>query len=89
MGIIVAYLLFALTTGLTATYELFYPIIRELEVLNPEDVLVQYKWLSLVTATLGAMLFAPVFIGIVLTPSLAEAFRNGLVNMAVLTPEKI
>ena len=89
MELIIFYFLFAATTGIWATYELFNPIIEELRILNPNDLLVQNKWLSLLTMACIATLFAPIFIGIVLTPGLSAGFKETMLNMVTAEPEKI
>jgi len=89
MELIIFYFLFAATTGIWATYELFNPLIEELKILNPNDLLVQNKWLSLFTMACIATLFAPIFIGIVLTPGLCTGFKDTLLKQIADQPEKI
>jgi hypothetical protein len=89
MELIIFYFLFAATTGIWATYELFNPILEELKILNPEDLLVQNRWLSLMTMACIATLFAPLFIGIVLTPGLSASFKETMLDMVTTQPEKI
>ena len=89
MELIIFYFLFAATTGIWATYELFNPLIEELKILNPNDLLVQNKWLSLLTMACIATLFAPIFIGIVLTPGLCTGFKDTLLKQIADQPEKI
>lgn len=89
MELIIFYFLFAATTGIWATYELFNPILEELKILNPEDLLVQNRWLSLMTMACIATLFAPLFIGIVLTPGLSASFKETMLDMVTTQLEKI
>ena len=78
MDVIWMYGLFALTTAICAHYELIAPVMRELEVLAPEDDLVQSKWISHITMFLMSILFAPVVIVPALVPSAGNWFREAL-----------
>jgi hypothetical protein len=89
MELILFYFLFALTTGIWAAYELFNPILEELKVLNPNDLLVQNKWISMFTMICIATLFAPIFVGLVLTPGLSNSFKETMLDMVAAEPEKI
>jgi hypothetical protein len=89
MELILFYFLLAVTTGIWAGYELFLPIIEELKVLNPDDLLVQNKWTGIFVMVCIATFFAPVFIGIVLTPGLSESFKKTMLDMVTAEPEKI
>ena len=89
MELIYIYILFAVTTGIWSAYELFSPILAELSITNPEDILVKNKWLTMVTMAGLAALFAPIFIGLVMTPGMSEAFKDTLIKQVSEQPEKI
>lgn len=74
------YALFAVTTSLAAMYELFVPALNEVELRNPENNIVEYRWLSLVTFFLLALLAAPLILPSCLVPGLSERFRSTLVE---------
>lgn len=87
MGVISIYLIIALTTAISAQYELFLPILKELEILNPDDLLVQSKKTALVTFFLASLALAPVFMVIILVPGLSKWFHEKMLD--TLTAQEI
>lgn len=83
MGVIATYLLICLTTAITAAYELYLPVMRQLEVLNPNNVLVQNKIITYITMFLATILFTPAILLIVIIPSWGESFRQSMVKSLV------
>lgn len=83
------YLLFAATTAFTAMYELFIPVLREYAALEPEDNLVQYKYISYFSMFLLSLITAPLILPIALIPSLSVWFKKALLDNLVATPAKI
>lgn len=80
MTFITCYLLIAATTGIAAVYELFYPAVQTLELVNPDNLIVQQKSLSLFVMGLMAMLFMPVVLPVILVPSWTSTALDSLVR---------
>lgn len=80
MDILTWYLLFAVTTSLASMYELFIPVLSELEHLYPENNIVQYKWLSYFTFFMLTLLLAPLVLPSCLVPSVGEKFKAALLQ---------
>ena len=78
MTVISFYMLCAVTTGLVAVYELFWPVISSLRVTHPELMVVQYWKTSLVTFFLMSVLIAPLVIASCVVPSMGARFRSAL-----------
>jgi hypothetical protein len=78
MSFIAFYCLFALTTALSALYEVFWPVIKEIKNKHPKTMIGENWRTGLFTLFFGAVLFAPAIIVIVLVPSLSEKFRTTL-----------
>jgi hypothetical protein len=78
MGLIEWYCLFALATALTSYYELFNPVLQQLEVAQPENNLVTTKFLSFVIFVGGAFLIAPLLVLPCIHPKSGETFRKAL-----------
>ena len=89
MSILVWYLLFALTTAFTAMYELFLPILREYALLEPEDNIVQNKYLTYFVLFISSLIFAPLLFPIVLIPAMSTWFKKSMLDTLVLEPSKI
>ena len=79
MDVILPYLLFAVTTGLVSLYELINPVLRELAVTDPDNVVLQNKTISYITFTLMGILCAPILFVPCVFPSIGERFRSALV----------
>lgn len=78
MGVIGWYCLFALATALTSWYELFNPVLQQLEVAQPKNNLVTTKFLSFVIFVGAAFLTAPLLVLPCLHPKSGEVFRKSL-----------
>ncbi len=80
MPVLQWYLLFALTTGIVSYFELFKPVLEEIELNNPNDMILQAGWLGkLVLIGLG-IVFAPFFIFPCLIPSIGKVVKEGLLS---------
>lgn len=80
MEVILWYFLFASTTSFAALYEIVGPVLRELEVHNPEDNMIQNKYLSYFVFFGMGLLFAPLLLLPCLVPSVGESFRLTLLK---------
>lgn len=77
---ILLYVLFALTTGIVALYELVIPVMWELAILEPEDVVVKAKYTSYITFFIMSVLTAPILIFPCIIPSIGDRFRYALLE---------
>lgn len=77
------YGIFALTTALVAMYELVGPVLKEVELLNPEDQLIDNKLLSYAVFFGMSVLCAPFLIIACLVPTAGETFRRVLLQSLV------
>lgn len=82
MGVAEAYILFMLSVGLLACYELMYSTMRHLAALGrKDDILNQNKTISyLVMFCIGAV-FAPLVAVIILVPKLNEIAVTAMVDI--------
>lgn len=87
MSLITAYAIFALTTALSALYELFWPVIKEVRITEPETMVARNWRVATFSLVVGALILAPVMIWSVLVPSLSEKFRNRL-YVSLITEQK-
>ena len=78
MDFLSIYALFALTTALSALYELFWPVIKEVRITEPETMVARNWRVATVSLVLGGFILAPLLIWSVLVPSLNERFRSRL-----------
>jgi hypothetical protein len=78
MELIYWYVLFAVTTSVTALYELFVPVMRELESKKKRPSVLDYKWVAYLTLFTFTLLIAPAMLVICVVPSLGNVFRNTL-----------
>ena len=85
MGVITAYILFAMTTGIVAIYEIVSPVMGDLQILNPEHNMVEYKWISYSVFFLMFLVGAPLVFFSCIIPSWGTRFRESLLN-ALATP---
>lgn len=76
MELIGWYSLFAVSMGLTACYELFWPILASLNITHPELNVSQSRYLMLAIFFIGAVVLAPLNILPCLVPSLGARFRS-------------
>lgn len=83
MDLIYYYGLFALSTAIAAHYELILPVLREVEILEPEDSLIKNKVVTNITAFILSILSAPILIIPTIIPSAGETFRRTLVQELV------
>lgn len=70
MSIFLVYILFAVSVGLWACYELMWPVLKALSVERPDDVLVQNQLLAYVVMFSISTLTAPITVLSILVPSL-------------------
>lgn len=80
MGVISVYALVCLTTAIVALYELYFPVMRQLEILNPNNLMMQNKLISYSTMFLASILFTPVIFCAVIIPSWGESFRKSMLK---------
>jgi hypothetical protein len=78
MGLITWYCIFALATALTAYYELFNPVLQQLEIAQPGHDLVSTKYLSFFIFVGGAFIIAPLLVIPCVHPKSSETFRKAL-----------
>jgi hypothetical protein len=78
MTVLSFYLLCAVTTGLVAVYELFWPVISSLRITHPELMVVTHWRISVVTFFLMSVLIAPLIISSCVVPSMGARFRSAL-----------
>lgn len=76
MEILTWYFIFALATGLTASYELFWPVIKEINIKHSETKIGEHPYLSVFVATIIGTMLAPIVLPICIVPSAGHAFRN-------------
>lgn len=69
------YALFALTTGIVAVLEILNPVMM---LLDDQENIIQYKWISRFVFFLVATAFAPLFILACLVPEMGKRARIGL-----------
>lgn len=88
MGVIEWYVLFAITTTIAAYYEIIGPTIFQLEIIEPENNLIRYKFITLITVAVSIFVIAPLMLLPCLVPSMGERFRTALLN-SLLEGKKI
>lgn len=72
MGFFETYLLFMISVGIWSAIQLMYPAIEIMKVTDPEDVLVQNKFISYMVMFCIGALVAPFMVVIILTPKLYD-----------------
>lgn len=72
------YAIFAITTALVAGYELFWPVLKSLQLSHPELQIVQNMWLSMAVFMTMALILAPLTFLPCVWPSKGARFRNTL-----------
>lgn len=83
MGVIWFYILVCLTTAIAALYEIYFPVMRQLDIINPDNVVAQNKILGYTTMFLASILFTPVIFFAVIIPSWGENFRQSMLKSLV------
>lgn len=78
MGMITAYLLFALTTAICAFYELLYPVIASLRSKSETSIASTSPLLTSVTLFMLGFVFAPMMLLPCIVPSMGDTFRDVL-----------
>lgn len=78
MGVIQWYVIFAITTALTAHYELVYPVLDKLSVAEPKHNLVEYKWITHIIFLIINMLMAPAMLLPCILPGMGARFKDAL-----------
>lgn len=78
MELIWGYLLFAATTALAATYELFWPVMSQVAEEDPKLTIVENKKTSVVTFCAFAFAIAPIVLIPSIVPKMGERFRKTL-----------
>jgi hypothetical protein len=76
MDLIGYYVIFALATGFASMYELINPVLRELIIHEPDNVIVEYLVISKLTFFFATVLLAPVFFFSCVIPSFGNRFRD-------------
>lgn len=81
MGLGEFYILFMVSVGLWACYELMYPSLRQLKDLERhDDVLLRSKFVSYSTMFCIAAVFAPLFVFLIMVPNLNNAIVLAMVD---------
>jgi hypothetical protein len=80
MEVIYWYILFAITTSATAMYELYVPVMQTLKKNNPDNNIIQYKWITYFTFFMFSTLLAPLMLPACIIPSFGDRFRKALLN---------
>jgi hypothetical protein len=78
MSLFTFYILCAVTTGVVAVYELFWPVISQLRITHQELNIVRYWKIAIATFFLMSVLVAPLILPACLIPSKGERFRQTL-----------
>lgn len=78
MELIWYYLLFAATTAIAATYELFWPVIKQVAEENPKLTVTENKKTATVTFCIFAFAVAPIVLVPTIVPKAGERFRKTL-----------
>ena len=78
MSLFTFYILCAVTTGVVAVYELFWPVISQLRITHQELNIVRYWKIAIATFFLMSVLVAPLILPACLIPSKGERFRQAL-----------
>lgn len=78
MSLLVAYVIFALTTALTAILELLYPVVHKCE--TDTDSILPKKYILYATFFAFSVVLAPVIFFSCIVPSMNARFRDSLYN---------
>lgn len=78
MSYLYVYFIFALTTGLSATYELFWPIVKQAKKEGVVNEFTKSPYLCFSVFTILQTLIAPIIAIIVFVPPLYEAAYAGI-----------
>jgi hypothetical protein len=78
MTLLTFYVLCAVTTGVVAVYELFWPVITQLRITHKELNIVRYWKIAVTTFFIMSVLVAPLLLPACIIPSRGERFRNTL-----------
>jgi hypothetical protein len=78
MTLFTFYVLCAVTTGVVAVYELFWPVITQLRITHKELNIVRYSKIAVTTFFIMSVLVAPLLLPACIIPSRGERFRNTL-----------
>jgi hypothetical protein len=78
MEVIYWYILFAVTTSFASMYELFIPVMQMLEVKEPNNNVIEYKWIAYASFFLFSVLMAPLILPSCIIPSIGNRFREAL-----------
>lgn len=78
MGVFEAYLLFMISVGIWAAIQLMYPAIEIMKLADPDDVLVQNKFISYMVMFCIGALVAPFMVVIILSPNLYDVVLTTL-----------
>lgn len=77
-NLILCYILFALTTSITAALELFWPVLSAIRVYAPELLVIKHRFMTLSSLMLLAFVAAPLVFLPCIVPSMGERFRKSL-----------
>ena len=80
MEVIYFYILFAVTTSLTAMYEIILPVLHDLKDIDPKNNLVEYKYVTYITFFLLGIISAPILLPMAIVPSFGTRFKISLLN---------
>lgn len=72
------YALFAVTTAVAAVFELYVPVLTNVEARDPENTVIKSRFLTLLTLIILALILAPLIFPSCIIPSMGERFRNTL-----------
>lgn len=77
-NLILYYVIFALATAITATLELFWPVLSAIKLYAPELLVIKHRFMTLASLMLLAFVAAPLVFLPCIVPSMGERFRKSL-----------
>lgn len=80
MTVTIIYVLLALTTALSSMYEIFIPIVKELEILHPDDMLIQNKYITYFVFFVSSFVLAPIMFLLIVIPGLSDKLKKSLIT---------
>lgn len=77
------YLIFALATALATMYEIFIPVLKELEKVDSTNVMLHNKYQSYAILIGLGVIYAPVLFPVILVPRWSEWFHNKVLHTLI------
>lgn len=72
------YVLFAMTTAIAALFELYLPVLKSVQLRNPDNTVIHNRKLTLFTLVILALVLAPLIFPSCIIPSMGQRFRDTL-----------